>query len=648
MLVILRAWILLSALLCASGWLLSAFHQLNRIGYGIVFTLAGIATFWWWRGNRRPIGNDLLRALHKLKRRFKRLAPLLFLTLTLLALVGGALYVHTNPASDGYRIPRVLHWLGRGQWYWIPSADNRMNVVACGFEWLSAPLILFTYTDRLIFLINLVSYLLLPGLIFGVFIQLKIRPRVAWWWMWLLSSGWCFAIQASSDVNDSSAAVYALAAVYFALRGRESKRAADLWLSMLAAGLLTGIKQTNIPLVLLWLIAVWPSVRLMLARPWVTAFVAVISVLVSAVPVTFFNFVHCGNWQGLPPGLTGGWSAGTPFWKIVGNMFSVPLQNLLPPFFPWSNAWDKIMSHFLRTPLGGHFAMLERFGHLGMGISEWNAGIGLGICTLMLVSLWRVRCLNGTIFAEGMTSFGTLPWLLRVTPWVLLLVFMAEICSDENARLLSAYYVFLFPLLLASPKQELLVRRLWWQKFGLSIVLLTVLMLVVSRDRPLFPARTIFGHLRDEYPHSKFLSALWLHYAWPSSVASVDIKLREAIPPHERVVGYATVNGFLEPGLWFPLGQRRVKRVLPNELPKQLVSSGIHYVFVEDQALEVSKMTITEWTQKYNGQVVDQWSFFKDPYHPPGHIYLVRLHQNASLPPRHVSRGGFTHMRTEN
>lgn len=159
-------------------------------------------------------------------------------------------------------------------------------MVGCVFEWLSAPLILFTRTDRLLFLINLASYLMLPGLIFSVFTRLQVRPRTAWWWMWFLSSGWCFALQAGSDVNDSFAAIYPLAAVDFALRARESKRVADLWLSVLAAALLTRVKQNNIPLALPWAMAAWPSVRLLLARPVASTLVGATGLLVSAVTGT--------------------------------------------------------------------------------------------------------------------------------------------------------------------------------------------------------------------------------------------------------------------------------------------------------------------------------------------------------------------------
>ena len=83
--------------------------------------------------------------------------PLLFLALTFMTLVAGALCVPSNNDSNEYRIPRVLHWLGDGRWHWVHTLDARMNIAGCGFEWLSAPLMLFTHTDRFIFLINWVS-----------------------------------------------------------------------------------------------------------------------------------------------------------------------------------------------------------------------------------------------------------------------------------------------------------------------------------------------------------------------------------------------------------------------------------------------------------------------------------------------------------
>jgi hypothetical protein len=47
MLTMVRIWILFSALLVGGGWILSALHQLNRIGYGMLIALAGMAAIIW-------------------------------------------------------------------------------------------------------------------------------------------------------------------------------------------------------------------------------------------------------------------------------------------------------------------------------------------------------------------------------------------------------------------------------------------------------------------------------------------------------------------------------------------------------------------------------------------------------------------------
>lgn len=630
MLAAVRIWILLSAWLAGAGWILSALHQLNRMGYAIVFILAGMALVWSRKQITGPDRKSLLPAHHKYVRRFRRPAPLLFLVLAVLALLAGSLYLHSNGDSISYRIPRAWHWLGQEQWHWIHTADPRMNIVACGFEWLCTPLMLFTGTDRFLFLLNWLSYLMLPGLVFSVFTRMQVRPRAAWWWTWILSAGWCYAVQATSDANDSFAAIYILAAVDLALRAREKKSVADLWLSLLAAALATGVKQSNIPLVLLWLVAAAPSWRLLLPRPGAMLLVAAAGVLVSAVPVTLLNIAHAGNWQGLSHGTANSnWSAGSPFWKLLGNFFSIPVQNLLPPIFPAADAWNNLTARFLETPLGAHFRSFERFGHLNAGISESSAGIGLSICLLTLFSL--------IIAPPGQTGPGgkcrpDYFWWLRLLPWVVLLVFMVEICSFADARLLSPYYLFLFPSLLVGARPANLTRRLWWQKFGLLSMLTTVLVLIVSRDRPLFPAVTLTSGLHGAHPQSKNVTRLWVAYAWPQSIGSRRDYFLADLPPDERIIGYATVNGVEEIGLWVPFGRRQVERVLADDSPEQVRAKGIHYVLVEGILLDAEQITIEQWLQRYEASVVKQLEFLQDPYRPPGHLYLVRLNPPPAYP----------------
>ena len=182
-----RLWLGISVLATLAGWGLSAIGQLNRAGYAVVFAV-GAAVLW---RERRQWGFVAERAggWRRLAPRFRRALPLSFLALAVLVLAGGLLYPPSNHTALSYRIPRVLHWLAEGRWHWIHTNDYRLNNRACGIEWMSAPLLLFTRSDRSLFLLNFVPYLLVPGLLFSVLHRVGVRPRVAWHWLWLLPTG---------------------------------------------------------------------------------------------------------------------------------------------------------------------------------------------------------------------------------------------------------------------------------------------------------------------------------------------------------------------------------------------------------------------------------------------------------------------------
>jgi hypothetical protein len=623
---VVRIWILFSTLLVASGWILSALHQLNRLGYGIIFALAVVAAIFFQRKNGWKPEKNFRQLLHQSKKCFRRFAPFLFLVLALMALVAGALYVPQNNDSNEYRIPRVWHWLAAEHWHWIHTADIRMNIAGCGFEWLATPLMLFTKYDRCIFLVNWVSYLMLPGLIFSVFTRLQVRPRVAWWWMWILPSGWCYVMQAASEVNDSFAVIYALASVDFALRARQKNNSTDLFFSILAAALLTGAKQTEIPLILIWIVAVVPAWRLMRLRPVFSGIVCLIALIVSALPLMYFDIKNMGTWAGIP--VSGYWShcePSSPFWGIVGNTFCLTAQNLHPPYFPFANRWNETMHHFLQTPLGSHFASFESFGLWGDGASVGNAGIGLWIFLLTIISLCAAFFFRNHEVVKKNIWLRCLRWM----PFVSLLIFMAKVGTYQNARQLAPYYVFLFPALLVSSAHAKLVRKSWWQWSALATLLLTAGMLVIARSQPLFPAKTILLPLKEKHPHWRFLSRAWESYACRLSVEEQRTIFDDSIPPDETVIGYATLRGSQEPGKWVPFGHRKVERVLPDDTPQELQAKRIHFVLVDPGALSAFNMTIADWTNRLNGTLIDTAQYETTPG-ATATDYLIRIH----LPPK--------------
>jgi hypothetical protein len=627
MLIVVRIWILLSTILIGAGWLLSVVHQLNRTGYLVILAMAGAIAMGWLKRQEFPVSHILGPFWRKSRKRFRRGAPRLFLGLAILTLISGSLYPALNYDANGYRLPRIFHWLAENHWHFIFTGDERLNISACGYEWLATPLVAFSHSDRLIFLINWISFLLMPGLIFSVFLRLQIRPRVAWWWMWFLSAGWCFIFQAGSVANDSFAAVYVLAAVDLALRANEKSSIADLWLSGLAAALVTGTKQTSIPLAALWLIAAWPA-RHLIRRHWFASLVMLaVGLLVSVLPISLLNWHYLGSWMPLNSVGFGSYYL-NPFWGAVGNAFALPVQNLLPPFYellpPFYDslvpAWNDLMAQFLQTSLGSHFFSFENFGHLIAdvypGIGEGNAGIGLGVCLVLLAALYEGRRLKKI---RGIPSRN--PWRrfkspLLVAPWLLLLIFMAKVETYENARQLAPYYPLLFPLMLAGTGSALAARSNQWQKFGLAVLGFACLLVITDSARPLFPAQTLMTALEKKFPHSYFVEAEAHRYRdnFYRAIGQRRQWLAQTLPPEEKTIGFlASLScNADEPGIWLPWGRHEGHWISLKDAPATLRDNGIHHVIILKNIITQSPMSLNDILTKYNASVVATCPYFTE------------------------------------
>jgi hypothetical protein len=628
-----RFWILLSAWAVSAGWVLSATHELNPAGYLVMLAIGAAGFLWWWRKEAGRWFKNWEPLSHRLCRRCRRPAPLAFLLLVSLALADGIFYPPMGMDESQYRTPRVLHWLAQDGWHWIRTFDIRMNILNCGFEWLTAPLLLFTHTDRFIFLINVFSFALLPGLVFSVFRRLHVRGRVAWWWMWLVAGGWCFAIPAGMAGNDMFAAVYALAAVDLALRARERGNVSDLWLSLLAVGLLTGAKQVDVPLALLWLIAAVPSLALLRMRPAASLAVLLAGLLVSAAPTMCLNAGHDCTWLGTPKHPGPDWTAmpwprlqlQSPVWGMLGNAFCLPVQNLAPPIFPFYEAWNSAMEHFLGTPLGAHFRQFEGFGHL-TAYPARDSGLGLFLWTLLALSCfvaWRRKSLATKNAALAPDGHWTIP-VLRWVPWLMLLALMAKMGTINSARHLAAYYPFLLPSLLAAGGHSWLSRRKWWQIASVATMLATATFVILSPLLPLWPAATVLDALERRHPDSHVLLRLRSFYSTPEILRAVRHPFVQSLPPDERVVGYATDAQGLEPGLWRPF-TRRVERVLPGDTPEELSQRGIRYVVVDDFFCRLGDGNLDHLLTRYQGRLADTMSVPLGLGRPPAHYYLIQL-----------------------
>src|SRR5439155_14697166 len=293
---------------------------------------------------------------------------------------GGLLYAPNNYDALAYRTPRVLHWLAEGRWHWIHTEFQRLNTRGCGMEWLTAPFIAFTRTDRLFFLINAACFLLLPGRVFTILTRLGVRPPVAWQWMWLFPTGYCFLLQAGSIGNDLFGALFAMAAIELALRARESRRIGYVWLSILSAGLMTAGKTFSLLLLPAWFVAIFPSLPLLSSRWIISGLIALLAACASLIPSALLNLRFCGDWTGQAAEKVAAIRTGAPILHIVVNALLLMLHNLAPPVFPFAGAWNQMMQHLLTASriehLAQHFEPAGARMQLGEMQMEESAGLG--------------------------------------------------------------------------------------------------------------------------------------------------------------------------------------------------------------------------------------------------------------------------------
>lgn len=628
-----KLWIIVSALASLAGWTLSALGKLSRTGY-VVFAILAVALAWF--GRRRmapappvPVSGSTLK---KLRRRFRRFLPAGFAVLATLVFISGLLYAPTDHTAMSYRLPRVLQWLSHGGWFWIHTPNYRMNDRTCGIEWLSAPLLLFTKSDRALFLLNFIPFLLLPGLIFSVWTRMGVRPRAAWNWMWLVPTGYCFLLQAGGAANDAFPAVYALAMMEFALRARDKAVAfwtADLAFSILSAALLVGAKASNLPLGLPWLAVILPFVGEMWNRwenrnkdnpeyksssrrfavkglGWV--FFIYTAMGISVLPTGLLNYHYLHDWSGLSIEHTG-MDMRNPVAGVLGNAVLLFTNNFVPTFFPIASWWNQhALSHFPGALVRLMNANFEGgYNNLGeMPTEDW-AGIGFGISVLVVVSVLAALRYRKKHSSNNPPIHQSAFWTraVLIAPWISLLAYCAKTGMVTPARLIAPYYPLLLPALLIGAGQSQVVRRGWWKACAGAVLLLALAALMVTPPRPLWPWNQVLSRALASHPDQRQLLRARKVYEVYSQRSDPLAGMRQWFPQDLKVIGFMGTDDDLDISLWKPYGSRRVEPFLISDPPERIRKLGIEYAVVSGLNLDVYKTTIQDWLQKSGAELLD-------------------------------------------
>lgn len=599
-------------------------HAVNLLG----FTLA-IPAIWCLLARVAGISRPHLSELHFLNRwrvRKNQLLPLGFALLAGLALIGGLVHAPNNYDALNYRMPKVAHWLMAGCWEWIPANNNALNTRSSGFEWLTAPMISLLRSDRLIFLFNLTSFLFLPGLFFSLLRHLGASLRASRAWMWVLPTGYCFALQAGSVGNDLPAAMFALAAFDFGFRWRKNASYLCFALALASAAMMTAIKPTTLPLLLPFAVVFIGMWKPLLARPFASILLATLFALASFLPTAALNFHHCGDWTGAAaenPVL----GQVEPLLGLAGNLINAPIQNLAPPIFPLAGKWNSAFpalfpQQFLDSlatcfePRAANFGLTDIQG-------EESAGIGLGICVLWVFSILASLLSRNQTITPTTTPKHYL--LLTVLFGTALLVYFSKTGMNTVARHIAPYYPFLIAIPLLAPTHDRVVRRPSWKWLAAAALASTVVMIVITPSRPLWPARWFFSTFTPQNP-SPSLARAAAGFSVYAERADALGNLREALPATATLVGLLNFASGPELPLWKPYLHRQVRHIRPGESIKNLTEMGMTHVILNTKNFQTYMgLSPEEWLTAQNGITLKRQSIRMLVKEPPSEWWTVEL-----------------------
>jgi hypothetical protein len=609
-------WVILAAACNIAGWLLSLFGSLTPIWLAFGILVAWLALIVLCRPGSLPF--PYRQGLLRFYLRPQNALRWSFVLVAALALMGGIMHAPNNFDALNFRLPKVLGWLMAGEWHWLPANNNSLNTRASGMEWVMAPLLAWTGSDRTLFLLNQLPFLLMPGLVFGVFRGLGVCGRAAKFWMWVVPCGYGFALQAGGIGNDLPAAVFALASFDFGLRWKKSRYVGHALVALAAAGMMTAVKPTTLPLLLPFTILFWRMFGLLRAHPLRVAATGLLLSLASFLPTAFLNHRHCGDWTGAAAE-NSALGKVEPWVGIVGNLINAPLQNLVPPVFPLANVWNENVVCWVPEPFLERMAANFELRGARFGVTdiqgEESAGLGLGIVGLLLA---------GTCFGRRRENAGG--WK-RHAAWLALwfglalLAYFSRAGMTTVARHILPYYPFLMVPLLMTPRLEGAVRQRWFVRLACAAAFSTIVMLCITPSRPVLPMATISRALAGKKT-SPSIQRLALGYDVYQNRADILGPLREALPADAALVGFINHAAGPESPLWKPYGKRMVRHLTPSSDPER----AMRHVVLNTHCFEESRRESPEaWLRRLNGSVLYRTEIRGLVKEPPSEWWVVEL-----------------------
>ena len=494
-----------------AGWLLGTLGWLNRGGYVALLVPGVVLALWFLRchtggcsaSDRFSVKTSRFSSgLHLFQTGFCLIAALI--------LIGALINPPFGWDAYGYRIPRVLRWLQEEHWHWLQSGDSRLDISSVVNEWQLAPILALFRSDRLIFLINYLPFLLFPGLLYLASRQAGVSRRWASFVMWIVPLGYCFSLEAGGVQNDGVAGIHAIAALAFLLPGGRYglSKGWSASLALINISLMCGMKLSNAPLAAAlfgwWLWSLRGGIGALLATRSGAMATAATCLICSIVPVVVINKVHEGAWSG---------DAQNRYKCEATNYVAAPIVNagyllsdaLTPnPVAPKMNAkLAPFTGSFWAVWLKREHSMARfmRFSSLA-----YEGASGPGYPVLIAVPL----CLACAWFGQrGRTRTFAAKWLL-VGALLAFTIYLMKMASPAAARIAAAYIPVMVVAGVARAtasgwRPSTLANLLAFISSGVAVAF----SLVFTTSRPILPRaaiRAIDRHANDSYELHRYSS----------------------------------------------------------------------------------------------------------------------------------------------
>ncbi|HEX7577369.1 MAG TPA: hypothetical protein VF430_04960, partial [Verrucomicrobiae bacterium] len=412
----------------------------------------------------------------------------------------------------------------------------------------------------------------------------------------------------------------------------------------------------NLPLLLPWAVlivtsGVWRVTRSKNFPSLVTRHAAllVVAAAVSFLPTAILNVHYLGDWSGLSIERTG-MDMKNPIVGVWGNALLLLLGNFTPPLFPLAGWWNEhalvLLPHFVSAPMIANFE--PGFLWLGELPTEDWAGIGFGLSVLLAVSVVAVFFQHRTSNIEhrtsnemaghpvniGCSALNVECWMLpvlRLAPWIALLAYTMKSGMVTPGRLIAPYYILLLPLLLVGAGQSQIVRRNWWRVLTAGVLILAFVVLILTPDRPLWPAQTILSKLAAKHPNQHLISRARDVYTVYAKRSDPLADVRTLLRPDVQTVGFIGAEDDCDISLWLPLGSRQVEHFLLSDPPERFRQEHVEYVVVGGLNLQLRGTTLDDWLQKSGAELVASTNATLKVSEGPQAWHLVRFNPNSEM-----------------